>query len=170
MEHWHGSRGRQYDGQRILLFVYGILKGSMDGAEIMEQADGQYVGRALAKDHTLYTTGIAYMIPAPGQEVVGEVWSVDPTQIVRLDSIEGFRRTQEHPEGAWLGHYRRTLVTVTLDTDPVVTVQAHAYVAEQQSYMTWLGPLWNHQTVDRALRRERQMVVRGEDTQQGEGE
>lgn len=141
-----------YQRERMFLFVYGILKGTMSGEHIMSRADGQFVARATARDHTLYTSGIAYMVAKPGEHVIGEVWTVDAEKINRIDSVEGIR------DGRAYGAYRREMVTVDLDTLPGVRLRTWAYVCDYDpQWMLWLGTEWTYEKVDEVLRKARKL-------------
>ncbi len=83
--------------ERFLLFVYGTLKRGC--ANHRHLADQIFVGaaRTLA-GHRLYHLGeYPGLVPAPDDRtgVSGEVWSVTPAALARLDAFEGV------PEGLY---------------------------------------------------------------------
>jgi gamma-glutamylaminecyclotransferase len=85
-----------------LLFVYGTLK---RGGANHHFLDGQrFVGEArTAPGFRLYDLGgYPGLVARPDDHdgVVGEIWSVDPAALVRLDALEGLGE----------GHYRRELI------------------------------------------------------------
>ena len=69
----------------MLVFVYGSLRG---GHPYLGDADS--LGEGTVKGYTLFSLGsFPGMIPHAGGHVVGEVYNVDPEQLVVLDRFEG---------------------------------------------------------------------------------
>jgi len=70
----------------MLIFVYGTLR----GGQHPYMGDASFVGDAKAYGYTLIDLGsFPAMITKDGAHSVGEVWNIDPDQIVVLDHFEG---------------------------------------------------------------------------------
>ncbi|HEX4482343.1 MAG TPA: gamma-glutamylcyclotransferase family protein [Solirubrobacteraceae bacterium] len=105
----------------ILYFAYGS---NMDAATMERHCpDYRVLGAAELRDHRLgFTrrskrtgTGVADILPAPGESVWGVLYDLDDSQLAAIDEKEG---------NGWA--YQRKLLTVLLH-DRAVVHEAHAY-------------------------------------------
>lgn len=114
------------------VFVYGTLK---RGCKNHRQIAGQtYVGDArTAPGYRLYDLGDypgMVVDPSDTEGVVGELWSVTPEALARLDDFEGVEE----------GLYRRAPVVLLPPRDDVV---AYTYLyAKDLAGRPALGPCW----------------------------
>ncbi len=95
------------------VFVYGTLMAGQSAEGLLKDAD--FGGYAILPDYALYDLGCyPGIVPAEGEEVVGEVYHVDDETLARLDEYEG--------EGSL---YRREAVTVKVGTGWSLSVMAY---------------------------------------------
>jgi len=109
------------------IFVYGTL---MAGFDRRRQAGidtrMRFLGRGWI-DAALYDLGLfPAAIPAPDSRVAGELYEVvdDPSVLVKLDEIEGYRAND--PDTSL---YMRAQTTVTLESGAVETAWVYFYNA-----------------------------------------
>lgn len=101
----------------MLVFVYGTLKSGGRLHTILREFGVEKVSDGTLMGHTLYLVGtdevrgFPAMVPSPGDQVEGEVWTSTPQLIRYLDQVEG------HP--SW---YRRTPVVLEDGTETVAYI------------------------------------------------
>lgn len=109
------------------VFFYGTLMAGFDRrGRVGIDTRMRFVGRGWI-EAALYDLGLfPAAVPAPGDQVWGEVYEVDddPTVMARLDEIEGYRSTE--PDASL---YTRVAVSVHLDSGSVDTVWTYFYNA-----------------------------------------
>ncbi|KAL5550967.1 hypothetical protein UlMin_001143 [Ulmus minor] len=121
------------DLKQTLIFSYGTLKRGFFNHTLMEdlinQNDAVYLGQFLT--HGSYPLvcgpyGIPYLIdiPGSGHRIKGELYSVAPRGLVRLDDLEGTS----------IGHYERLPIRVVGESENGVVpseLDAEAYYAHR---------------------------------------
>ncbi len=89
-----------------LVFVYGTLKKGYINHRLLVSSELLGRGRTV-KEYAMYSMGVPIVVKDEQvSPIIGELYKVDETTLVYLDSLEG------HPD--W---YRREEVDVLLDTD-----------------------------------------------------
>ena len=87
------------------VFVYGSLLSGLGNHEVMQRAEGYYLGKGKLRGFTMHDLGAFPAIrPVPGlSPIIGELYEVDDEGLRRLDRLEG------HP--TFYRRYQRTIVT-----------------------------------------------------------
>ncbi len=98
------------------VFVYGTLMAGQPAANLLGD-NAIFVGPAMLPDHAMYDLG-SYpgIVPAEGEQVIGEVYLVDDEAMKRMDRYEG--------EGSL---YLRQTVSVEVDTGWRLSAKAYIY-------------------------------------------
>ncbi len=123
---------------RALYFAYGS---NMDESEIREHcASCRYRGPARLESHRLAFTrrsirsgsGVADVLPAPGQEVWGALYELDERDLDALDAKEGrgwaYAREHKHVMLSTDGSEHEAIVYAVISKEPVEIAPSRAYL------------------------------------------
>lgn len=134
------SAASRMEGDGAVIFTYGTLKRGFSNHGLMQEmirsGDASFLGPARTCDYLPLVCGpyrVPFLLnlPGAGERVLGELYSVSPRAIARMDELEGTCR----------GHYERLPIKITIlkeSDDEEVEIEAEAYYAHR----SYAGELW----------------------------
>lgn len=133
-------------GEGAVIFTYGTLKRGFSNHGLMQEmirsGDASFIGPARTCDRLPLVCGpyrVPFLLnlPGAGERVRGELYSVSPRGIARMDELEGTCR----------GHYERLPIKIKIakefgenggSDDEEMEIEAEAYYAHR----SYAGELW----------------------------
>lgn len=136
------SAASRMEGDGAVIFTYGTLKRGFSNHGLMQEmirsGDASFLGPAGTCDHLPLVCGpyrVPFLLnlPGAGERVLGELYSVSPRAIARMDELEGTCR----------GHYERLPIRIKIfkefeDGGSGEEMEVETYYA----YRSYAGEFW----------------------------